>query len=143
MKQKGTVLETKDKTALVAVPRPSACGEHCASCAGGCKTRGHQAWVDNAYGANPGDLVTIETADSAILLGALLVYGVPLLLFFLAYAVSFTLTEHTSIATTVSLLSLILSFLLIRLFDKRLAPTPKIIDIITTAPSGKDESHGI
>ena len=143
MKQKGTVLEINEYKAWVAVPRPSACGDHCASCAGGCKVRGHEAWVENSIGARPGDLVTIETSDSSVLLAAFLVYGIPLLCFFLAYAISFSLTENVASATVLSLLALALSFLLLRLLDKQFAPTPTITGILHTDPLGKDESHGI
>ncbi len=143
MKQKGTVIKTEGEKALVAIPRASACGEHCASCAGGCQSRGHNVWLSNPISAKAGDLVSIQAADSAVLLGAFLVYGLPLIIFFLAYGISFSLLKSQTVATTVSLLSLLVSFFLLRLVDQHLAPKPVITEILTVNHSGKDESHGI
>ncbi len=130
MKQKGTVMKTEGDRALVAVPRVSACGEHCASCPGGCQARGHLAWADNPAGARPGDRVLLYASDRAVLLGAAVVYGLPLLLFFIGYGAAFTLTDSMPLAAAVSLVCLLGGFCSLRLLDKAMAPKPRIIEII-------------
>lgn len=130
MKQKGTVMKTEGDKALVAVPRGSACGEHCASCPGGCQARGHLAWADNTAGAHPGDRVLLYASDRAVLLGAAMVYGLPLLLFFIGYGMTFTLTNSTPLAIAISLVCLLGGFCSLRLLDKAMAPKPRIVEII-------------
>ncbi len=143
MTQKGTVIKTDKEKVLIAVPRPSACGDHCASCAGGCQSRGHLAWVDNSIGAKEGDRVLLESKTDSVLLGSLLIYLLPLILFFMGYGVTYVLSGQTGWATLVSLLCLAASFFVLHLFDKKIAPQIQIIKILNPDGSGKDEENGI
>lgn len=143
MTQKGTVIKTENNKALVAVPRASACGDHCASCAGGCQARGHNVWLENDVNAKPGDRVLLSASTASVLRGSLWMYCFPLILFFLGYGTVFSITESSGWATVASLLALSFGFLLLHFFDKRLAPKTKIIEILNPDGSGKDETHGI
>ncbi|MBE7036956.1 MAG: hypothetical protein E7403_06660 [Ruminococcaceae bacterium] len=142
MNQKGTVIKTEQNKALVAVPRASACGEHCASCSGGCQSKGHNVWLENAIGAEVGDRVLLSAPTSAVLLGSFFVYLLPIFFFFTGYGITYSVAQNTGLAIVVSLLCLVGSMLLIHLLDKKIAPKTEIIEILNPDGSGKDDSHG-
>ena len=76
-----------DGTAQVLHIRESACSGDCHKCSGcGAAKEGIVLRVENPIGAAPGDLVTIEAATGPVLRGAAVLYMMPLLLFFLGYA---------------------------------------------------------
>lgn len=143
MNQKGTVIQIKQTKVLVAIPRMSACGEHCASCAGGCQGKGHNVWLENAVGASVGDKVLLSAPTSSVLLGSLFVYILPLILFFIGYGVTYSTTQNTDLAIIISIVCLIGSVMLLHFLDKKIAPKTKIIEILNPDGSGKDDSHGI
>ncbi len=74
--------------AEVTLRRQSACSGDCGSC-GGCAAAGQWITVQavNTIGAQPGDRVLVETAGKTVITAALLVYLVPLVLFFAGWAV--------------------------------------------------------
>ncbi|MBQ9346608.1 MAG: SoxR reducing system RseC family protein [Oscillibacter sp.] len=73
-----------DRCAEISVPRKSACGHDCESCAG-CGVTGAAvlARAENSIGAGPGDKVVVESSTRSLLGIAALVYLVPLVGFFL------------------------------------------------------------
>lgn len=143
MKEQGTVLAVKKHVAFVVVPRSSACGEHCATCSAVCNNKtAHRVWVKNPIHAPVGSSVTIYASDASILRSAFLVYLLPLLFFFIAYGVTYTISSHKALSALVGLLALAAVFFFLSLFDKRLAPTPQIIRVHHD-PVRKDESHGL
>ena len=76
-----------DGSAQVLHIRQSACSGDCHKCSGcGAAQEGIVLTVSNPIGARPGDLVTIEAATGPVLRGAAVLYMMPLLLFFLGYA---------------------------------------------------------
>lgn len=143
MNQKGTVIQIEQNKALVVIPRASACGEHCASCSGGCQGKGHAVWLENTIGANIGDRVLLSAPTSSVLLSSLFVYFLPLLLFFVGYGATYSITQNTGLAIIASFLSLAGSILLLHLLDKHLAPKTEIIEILNPDGSGKDDSRGL
>lgn len=74
-----------DQKAELAVHRDTACGD-CATC-GGCDAGTVRVTVDNTLRAAVGDTVTIETSTGTVILIAVLVYLLPLVLFFAGYAI--------------------------------------------------------
>ncbi len=138
MKQKATVIKTEENRALVLVPRASACGDKCASCAGCSSKANHKAWVLNEIGATPGDLVVLSVADSALLLSAFLLYMMPLFVFLAAYLVCFSYTENALYSAILSALSLVISFFILHKLDQKIAPKTYITEIIK-----KENSDGI
>ena len=76
-----------DGTAQVLHIRESACSGDCHKCSGcGAAKEGIELRVKNPIGAATGDFVTIEAATGPVLRGAAVLYMMPLLLFFLGYA---------------------------------------------------------
>ncbi len=130
MVQIGKVETVYGDKAIVAVRRASACGENCAMCKGGCVPAMHKAHVINSADAKCGDMVRIETADSAVLKSAFLVYLLPVLILFVCYGIVIALTKSRMHATMAALLGLGASFFLLRAIDKKTAPLPEITMIL-------------
>ena len=99
-------------------------------CKGGCTPTQHRASVKNTAGARCGDLVRIETADSAVLRSAVLVYLLPIIILFVCYGVAFGLTKDPMIAVVLALLGLVGGFFLLRAIDKKTAPVPEITTVL-------------
>lgn len=89
MKQKVRVLSADGNTAKVIYKRPTACHGDCDHCAGGCgamaATEKIVVEAENLIGACAGDSVIIEGEGSKVAWAVLLVYVVPVVLFFLGY----------------------------------------------------------
>lgn len=74
-------------TARVMYIRESACSGDCHKCSGcGAAKESVVVTADNPIGAGPGDLVRMESETGPVLRAAAVLYIVPLILFFLGYA---------------------------------------------------------
>jgi sigma-E factor negative regulatory protein RseC len=75
-----------DGTAQVIRIRESACSGDCHKCSGcGVAKETIVFTAENPVNAQPGDLVYVKTQSAPVLMGAAVVYLLPLLLFFLGY----------------------------------------------------------
>lgn len=75
-----------DGTAQVIRIRESACSGDCHKCSGcGAAKETIVFTAENPVNAQPGDLVYVKTQSAPVLMGAAVVYLLPLLLFFLGY----------------------------------------------------------
>lgn len=105
MIQKAVVKKILDaQHAEIEVQRQSACGHDCAKCGGcGTPTERIQATAHNAIQAQVGDIVTVEGSSKQILGMAVIVYTIPLILFFICYTIGIILklSEGWSILTGV------------------------------------------
>lgn len=94
MTQTVTVLSVTGSRAKVMHNRPTACHGDCDHCAGGCGAMAAKEKIiveaENLIGARPGDRVTIQGATGKVATAIMLVYVIPVVLFFLGYF----LTEH-------------------------------------------------
>ena len=78
----------EDGTATVIHIRESACSGDCHKCSGcGAAKEAILLEAKNPIGAKPGDLVTIESATGPVLKAAMVMYMVPMVLFFVGYAI--------------------------------------------------------
>jgi sigma-E factor negative regulatory protein RseC len=78
-----------DGTAEVICVRESACSGDCHKCSGcGAAKETIVFTAQNPIGAGPGELVYVQSGSGPVLLGAAVVYVVPLVLFFLGYFVA-------------------------------------------------------
>ena len=87
MEQMVRVKETYDNgTALVIHVRESACSGDCHKCSGcGAAKEAVLFTADNPIGARRGDLVKVESDTGTVLKAAVVLYVLPLVLFFLGY----------------------------------------------------------
>lgn len=82
----------EDGKALVVHVRQSACSGDCHKCSGcGAAQEAVSFLADNSIGAEPGDLVRVESESAIVLKGAAVLYMIPLVLFFLGYYLGFRL----------------------------------------------------
>jgi sigma-E factor negative regulatory protein RseC len=90
MRQTVTVISRQGDRATVAYDRPTACHGDCQKCQGGCGSTAARERVtvvaQNPIGAAPGDRVVIEAQGAKVAWAIALVYVLPLVLFFLGYA---------------------------------------------------------
>ena len=78
----------EDGTATVIHVRESACSGDCHKCSGcGAAKEAILLEAKNSIGAKAGDLVTIESATGPVLKAAMVMYMVPMVLFFVGYAI--------------------------------------------------------
>ena len=77
-----------DGTATVIHIRESACSGDCHKCSGcGAAKEAILLEAKNPIGAKPGDLVRVESATGPVLQAALVMYMLPMVLFFVGYAI--------------------------------------------------------
>ena len=129
MEQKGRVAEVRgDGTALVLVERRSACSGDCDHC-GGCASFKQELKAEaiNAIGAQVGDRVVLETGSGSVLGAAALVYLLPIVTFFLGYALGASFDFRPGLC---GLGGTVLGFVPILLAEKSLAKKKKIISTI-------------
>ena len=130
MEQLVRVREVYDNgTARVICIRESACSGDCHKCSGcGAAKEAIMLTVENPVSAGVGDLVTIRSETGPVLKAAMVLYMMPLMLFFAGYALGAAL--HISGAVTGGL-AFVLSILLIVLYDRRMAKKDNTIYTIT------------
>ena len=116
-------------TAQVACIRESACSGDCHKCSGcGAAKETILLTVENPIGAVAGELVTIRSETGPVLKAAMVLYMMPLVLFFAGYALGAAL--HVSGALTGGL-AFALSIVIIVLYDRRVAKKDTTIYTIT------------
>ena len=118
-----------DGTAQVLVIRESACSGDCHKCSGcGAAKESILLTVDNPIGAITGDFVKIQSETGPVLKAAVVLYMLPLLLFFGGYALGAALGCSGGIFGT---LAFVLSIGLIVLYDRRMQKKDNTIYTIT------------
>ena len=120
MTQSGVVTRLLDNgRAEVSVERGTACGGHCEGCETCIYDTTLRISAVNELHARPGDRVILESGTVSVMGAAMLVYLVPLLLFFAGYAVgaAFGLPQGSCILA--SLAGLVIGSLLAVLIGRR------------------------
>ncbi len=130
LKQIGVITEVQKNTAIVQIKRTSACGGKCASCSG-CETTPHKVEVRNRIEAQIGQIVEIEMKDSRVLFAAFMIYIIPLMMLFVGYGIGILLFGIELYAGVTGVILLIISFVSLKLMDKRLNRSEKYMPVIT------------
>lgn len=130
MEQLVRVREVYDNgTAQVICVRESACSGDCHKCSGcGAAKETILLTVDNPIGANVGDLVNIRSETGPVLKAAMVLYMMPLVLFFAGYALAAALELSGALFGG---LAFVLSIVLIVVYDRRMAKKDSTIYTIT------------
>lgn len=110
-----------DGTATVLHIRESACSGDCHKCSGcGAAQQKMLLTVKNPVGAAPGDDVTIQGSSRIVLISAALFYLLPLIMFFIGYAVGMSLwTSGWQLSLIFVAISIGISFAFDRLYLKK------------------------
>ena len=130
MEQLGRVRQThRDGTATVLCIRESACSGDCHKCSGcGAAKESILLQADNPIGAQVGDLVKVESATGPVLKAAVVLYMLPLVLFFLGYALGAILWQMGAL---VGCLAFAVSIALCVGYDRMFAKKRKTVYTIT------------
>ena len=116
-------------TAEVICVRESACSGDCHKCSGcGAAKETILLTADNPIGAGPGDLVNVRSESGPVLKAAVVLYMLPLVLFFAGYAAGAALGLSGGLFGG---LAFLLSIVLIVLYDRRMAKNDNTIYTIT------------
>lgn len=107
--------------AEISVPRKSACGHDCEECAG-CGVTGAavRARALNPIGAAPGQKVVVESSTKKMLRIVVLVYLIPVALFFLGYLGALAVTNSVAAQYTAAGAGFVLGILGAIGYDRRL-----------------------
>ena len=118
-----------DGTALVLHVRQSACSGDCHKCSGcGAAQESLLLTARNPIGARAGDMVVIQSETGPVLMGAAVLYMLPLVLFFLGYALGAALWQMGAL---VGCLAFAASIAMCVLYDRKIARKKKTIYTIT------------
>ena len=99
--------------------RESACSGDCHKCAGCGSTKQTMLFsARNPIGAQPGDMVVVESDSGTVLKGAMLLYLLPLVTFLVGYIAGENLWGRGIFC---SILGFLLGMMPIKLYDRRLA----------------------
>ncbi len=129
MQKIAQVVEIEDKVAKIKIARASACGENCSSCGSHCTTKGHVIEVENKD-YTIGQLLDVETYDKNLLLYSGIAYGVPLVVMILVIFILHQQLETNHgdlIAALAGILSLGISFYILKLIDSKWLKTKALI----------------
>lgn len=129
MEQKVRVREVHDDgTAMVIHLRESACSGDCHKCSGCGAAKEYLLFeVINPIGARVGDLVKIESETGPVLKAAVVLYMMPLVLFFVGYIIGMSLNA----GALAGCLGFVLGIVLVVIYDRRLQKKQKTIYTIT------------
>ena len=118
-----------DGTAQVIIIRESACSGDCHKCSGcGAAKETLLITARNPIGAGRGDLVTVSSESAPVLKAAAVLYVVPLVLFFLGYALGAALEVSGGLAAC---LGFALGIVLVVVYDRRFARNVDTVYTIT------------
>ena len=118
-----------DGTAQVLHLRQSACSGDCHKCSGcGAAQEALLLTAENPISAKPGDMVMIESDTGPVLKGAAVLYMLPLVLFFLGYALGAVLWQMGALT---GCLAFVLSIVLCVIYDRKFAKKRRTIYTIT------------
>lgn len=133
MEQVGFVVSANKNTAMVVVGRASACGESCASCGSSCSTPGVSLEIKNTLDAKPGDYVELRAQTSQILKSAAILYLLPLFSMIIGIIIGIKIfmsagySNYESYGFIVGLVFLGLSYIILRIIDKKVKNRDKVI----------------
>lgn len=128
MKQVGKVISIDDGYAVLLVAKTSMCGENCASCKGGCRPTSQKVVArigQDAAEVKVGDMAVLEMEDKKVLMGAVMVYLLPLLAMFIGYFVADSISHHELISIISALGASVFVFFSAKLFDNALKNNKK------------------
>lgn len=116
-------------TAQVICIRESACSGDCHKCSGcGAAKEAILLTADNPIGADVGDLVNLRSETGPVLKAAMVLYMMPLVLFFVGYGLAAALNMSGALFGSLAFAA---SIVLIVMYDRRMAKKDNTIYTIT------------
>lgn len=127
MLRTGRVVNAKNGEVEVCFERPEACA-HCGACGG----EKHETLVSIPGDAPVGSWVDVEMPDKQVLKASLLAYVLPLVMLFLGLWIGSLIFEKEALWAVTGIACMGLSWLLLRLIDKKVRRTgwqPRILKV--------------
>lgn len=124
-----------DKVELV-FTRASGCGS-CSGCAGGCETKSHIVTIENSLDAKVGDRVELRGESKSIMKYMFVIYMIPFAFFIGGillgnnYFKGIGNENYELLSFATGVLALFISFIVVRLIDRRVAKSGKATMIMT------------
>lgn len=121
MNQNGRIKKIDGNTAIVSIKRQSMCGDNCKGCSSACNVPEMDIRADIIPNIEIGDEVEISSEDISVLKYSFILYGVPLIIMVVViFLVSFLIKGENGqvYAALIGLLSLIISFFILKKYDK-------------------------
>lgn len=120
----GKIERIDGNMAVISVKRVSACGENCKGCSSACKVNSVivETDISDIDDINVGDYVEIKAENEVMLKHVMVLYGLPLLLMVITvfiFQMILSSPNKDIISAIASLFSLIISFFLLKAYDKR------------------------
>lgn len=129
MKEIGIVTSVSDNTAIVKVDKKSEC-DKCGMCLFPKNASSIEFRAQNALDVKVDDTVIIETKADAKMLGAVLVFLVPLLLIGLSALISYLVIKVEIWTLILSVLLIVAWFAVLSVIDKKLKKTKKFNPVV-------------
>lgn len=119
----GKIEKIDGSKAVISVKRVSACGDSCKSCSSSCKVNSviFETDISEDQDVHVGDYVEIKAENEVMLKHIVVLYGLPLLLMIATVFVVQMILKGPNkdiISAVASLFSLIISFFLLKAYDK-------------------------
>lgn len=133
MKELGQVISLDGKNAIVRVNRSSACGT-CNACGMGCDDKKFiDLTVLNTVNAVEKDIVELDMETPNLLLGAFIMYGIPLITMLSAIMLSYYVIakQNTLISCISGFVAVIITFAIIRLNEDKIKKSSKFLPSIS------------
>ncbi|WHH59997.1 SoxR reducing system RseC family protein [Petroclostridium sp. X23] len=138
MEQIGKIVSTNGNMAEVQIQRATACGGDCGKCSG-CAPTAMKINARNEVHAQIGQMVRLASSTRNILAAAFIVYIVPIIILITTYIATYSYIISSNLPVNAqtagivtAICSLVLSFLVLRIIDKRLQKGSKLELTITS-----------
>ena len=133
MQEQGKVVSVNGKIATVEVDKKDECSK-CGMCLFPKGADGAYFHAENTLGAKDGDIVQIELGSNGNLIGAILVFLVPLILIGLSALITYLIIKNEIYMLILGVGSVVVWYVILAFIDKKIGKSktfsPKIIKII-------------
>lgn len=119
MREIGIVKKTDSKNATVVISKKDECSK-CGMCAFPKNASQMEVRCSNEIGAKEGDVVKIERKENGKILGALLVFLIPIILIGVSVLVGILLLKNEILIPIIAIVLIILWFVVLAITDKKL-----------------------
>ncbi len=136
MEKVGFVRRVIDDKVELEFTRASGCG-NCKGCAGGCETKSHIVTIENSLDAKVGDFVELRGESKSIMKYMFVIYMIPFTFFIAGILIGNSYFKGTGsenyelLSFGSGILALFMSFVVVRLIDRRVARSGKATMVMT------------
>ena len=129
MREQGLITAVSGKYATVRIDKKDECSK-CGMCLFPKGASSIELSAINGVGAKEGDVVTIDTAKDGKLLGAALVFLVPLLIIALSMVIGLVVVKNELVSLIMSVALIAIWYAVLALIDKKLKKSKGFIPVI-------------